>query len=446
VTGGLSARGLANAAVGDSPDDFTFVIGDHRYRCPSSVAQFLSPRVSKLHWIDATISELTLEVEDAHGLFGSVLKATGGGVAVDSAHRRTFAAICADLWNSELCRSVYPELRNGITIHNVVDRVGFLSATRCDVSTELEFIASHFHLLLCHHDALMALPFPMIYEILSRGSLTLESEDSLYDFISRGTETNREMFGLLEFVRFEYCSTDAMSDFLAILSRQFYELNVSMWSGLRARLVLPNINKKPAMQFAPSVRKGRRFDVPDGIIAHLTRECHGNVHDCQVVEVTSGSFEKETCGANPHSGAYDNRPSNAARNATDLEAESYFYSAYRSSSENIPHTRNNWLCYDFKERRIVPTHYTIRTNGVYGPGYQHLKSWLVETSMEGENWQVVAREEDNKQLNGFRFTGTFPVAGGGECRFIRLVNIGRNHYRYDCIFITAWEIFGSLIE
>jgi hypothetical protein len=57
ATGGLSARGLADVAVRDSSDDFTFIVGDHRYRCSSSVAQFLSPRVSKLQSIDATISD-----------------------------------------------------------------------------------------------------------------------------------------------------------------------------------------------------------------------------------------------------------------------------------------------------------------------------------------------------------------------------------------------------
>jgi hypothetical protein len=187
------------------------------------------------------------------------------------------------------------------------------------------------------------------------------------------------------------------------------------------------------------------IDVPDGIIAHLTRECGGNVHDRNVIEVTSGSFEKEIDGANPHSGAYHNKPSLAAKNAADLETTSLFQSAFRTKKEDIPHTRNNWICYDFKERRIVPTHYTIRTS-VQGRGSEHLKSWLVETSMDGENWREVAREEDNSQLNGKWFSATFPVAGGGECRFIRLVNIGRNHWGNDTLCISAWEIFGNLIE
>jgi hypothetical protein len=78
------------------------------------------------------------------------------------------------------------------------------------------------------------------------------------------------------------------------------------------------------------------------------------------------------------------------------------------------------VCYDFKERRIMPTHYTIRTNA----GDAHLASWLVETSVDGESWQQVAREKDNE----------------------RLVNISRNHYGNDCLQIAAWEIVGTLFE
>jgi predicted nucleic acid-binding Zn-ribbon protein len=171
-------------------------------------------------------------------------------------------------------------------------------------------------------------------------------------------------------------------------------------------------------QFPPSVKKGKtkdcqdrevEIDVPDGIIAYLTRKCGGNVHDRHVVEVSSGSFEKEIHGANPYSGAWNNGRYHAAKNATDLEAGSVFFSAYRG--KGIPHARKNWVCYDFRERRIVPTHYTIRTNGRYSGS--HLKLWLVETSADWESWREVAHEEDNGQLNGEHFTGTFAVAGGG---------------------------------
>jgi hypothetical protein len=50
--------------VQDGSNDFRFIVGDH-----------LSPRVSKLHWIDATISEQRREVEDADDSFISMLEA-----------------------------------------------------------------------------------------------------------------------------------------------------------------------------------------------------------------------------------------------------------------------------------------------------------------------------------------------------------------------------------
>jgi hypothetical protein len=114
------------------------------------------------------------------------------------------------------------------TSENVVDRLPFLSATRCDISTKLKFIASHFYGFLHRLDALKALPVSLLYEIISHGSLRVENEDSLYNFIHQGIETNREMFGLLEFVRFEYCSADVMNDFFDLLSEDCYEINASM--------------------------------------------------------------------------------------------------------------------------------------------------------------------------------------------------------------------------
>jgi hypothetical protein len=134
-------------------------------------------------------------------------------------------------------------------------------------------------------------------------------------------------------------------------------------------------------EFPPSIRKAKitdwsrevEIDVPDGIIAHLTRECGGNVHDHHVIDVTSRSFGNETYGANPHSGAYDNMADLAARNAADLATDSRFLSAYRKRGEDIPHTRDNWVCYDFQDRKIVSAYYTVRPYSA-SPGGGHLES------------------------------------------------------------------------
>jgi hypothetical protein len=59
---------------------------------------------------------------------------------------------------------------------------------------------------------------------------------------------------------------------------------------------------------------------------------------------------------------------------------------------------------------------------------------------------VDQNEEDEKELKGMCFTVIFAVARAGKCRFIRLVNTRRNNFGNDCLAISAWEIFGSLIE
>ena len=60
----------------------------------------------------------------------------------------------------------------------------------------------------------------------------------------------------------------------------------------------------------------------DGIIAHLTRECGGNVHAKGVVKVTASGF------------LGDHEP----ENTVDLKSHSYFRSA---------DSPNSWICYDF---------------------------------------------------------------------------------------------------
>jgi hypothetical protein len=101
------------------------------------------------------------------------------------------------------------------------------------------------------------------------------------------------------------------------------------------------------------------------------------------------------------------------------------------------------VCFGFEERMIVGTPYTIGAND---SKCSHIKSWLVDTSADGDTWREIACEENNERLNDIYFTDTFAVAGGGEFRFIRLATIGRSRSGHDCLCISAWEIVRILIE
>jgi hypothetical protein len=227
--------------------------------------------------------------------------------------------------------------------------------------------------------------------------------------------------------------------------KELDRINAIVLSRLFARVVLP-----VAVPQRTSSRHSRKeqgdyskkdfvpSDPLNGIIAHLTREYRDNVHDHDVVTVTSSA---------PFS---DNEPLHdrwyAAKNVVDLRVDSVFFSASRKREEEIPHTRNNWICYDFKHRRVVPTSYSIRSNYNGRINSGNLKSWLVETSMNGDEWTEIDHKENNSDLNDRNVTRTFEVPGCQMCRFIRLVNIGRNYGGNDALVISSFEIFGCLLE
>jgi hypothetical protein len=158
---------------------------------------------------------------------------------------------------------------------------------------------------------------------------------------------------------------------------------------------------------------GRSYD---GIISFLTRKHSGNVHDKGIVTITSKSV-------------LDDKPSNAPRNVADLTSQSGF------QSQDSP---DQWVCWDFHGLRVSPTEYTIKA--------VWLQSWMVEGSLDGQNWVEIDRQTNSLYLYQ---TGMalFGVAKSVESRFIRLTQTGRRLIADDCCLVVyAFEIFGTLIE
>lgn len=160
----------------------------------------------------------------------------------------------------------------------------------------------------------------------------------------------------------------------------------------------------------------------DGIIASFTRQCGGNVHDKGIVNVTSSSVHDVF----------------SPKNAVDLETDSRFV------SQDEP---DSWICYDFKDARVIPRSYSVRSIGS-GPGAAHLKSWVVEVSDNGEKWTEVDRQDGNTDLNGKHAIMNFKISRipSDGIRFIRLRSTGKSHQGRFLIAITALEIFGTLVE
>ena len=157
----------------------------------------------------------------------------------------------------------------------------------------------------------------------------------------------------------------------------------------------------------------------DGIIAHLTREFGGNVHLKKVVEVTASSV-----GGNGW-----------AKNAVELGTDSRFFTEVKP---------NQWICYDFKERRVAPTSYSIAV----GNTRNIPRSWVFEVSNNGSegSWVAVDHRDENEDLKTGSITCNFAITPPlhESFRFVRLRLTGRNHYGIDQLVLTSLELFGTL--
>jgi hypothetical protein len=151
----------------------------------------------------------------------------------------------------------------------------------------------------------------------------------------------------------------------------------------------------------------------NGIIAHLTRKCGGNVREGGFVTISAKSV--------------DDDPRCQLGNVAGLESDSAF------SSNNEP---GQWVCWDFGALRVRLGHYTIVGS--------FLRSSVVEGSVDGANWVEVDRRNNCRDCEVVRAV-SFAASKSVECRFIRLTQTAKKG-KGGTLSLTAVEFFGHILE
>jgi hypothetical protein len=180
----------------------------------------------------------------------------------------------------------------------------------------------------------------------------------------------------------------------------------------------------PPTQQPPPTRRSNapgRIQIPmrevgskDGIISYLTKAHGGSVHEKGIVPTISQSV-------------YNDDPQFAPKNAADLASDSRFI------SKDEP---DQWVCWDFREMRVCPTHYTLDAYS--------LKSWIVEGSVNGRYWTEIDRQSDNQDFKAGWGVASFDFQKEADFRFIRLTQAGKRHVGNHCLVLRGVEFFGAL--
>lgn len=361
------------------------------------------------------------------------------------------------LKNGELFRkldSLFPAENDENKINEEIEFISFLESNLesqeiINQSKAIEYIASNFYSI--DPNKIIDLPKNVFYSILKSKKLTIESEDSLLDLIDQffnnkeNQEQNEKEFkndhflsktDFYEEVDFDFLSENKFKEFIE--SFKSSEMTESLWSKFKKCFY---VNKKSSSSsqkddgcrghnYAIKCRQieydGNKEHAFSGIIHELTKEAGGNVDDKGFVKVTASSIN----------GSYH------PKNAVDLDNSDNFFHSYN--------VENTWLQYDFLKRKVIPTHYSIRSWGLNGKGGHHPKNWVIEGSNDSVNWKNLDSQQNVEFLNDSKAFHTFDIKNVLESkegfRYLRMRCTGPDCIGDNFMILSAVEYFGNLIE
>jgi hypothetical protein len=253
-------------------------------------------------------------------------------------------------------------------------------------------------------------------EVVRSDKLRIETEDSLLALVLELGEDYADLLGSLQS---EYLSVSGIDRLLNSIS--LWDVDESLWLSLCRRLRLQvEPSSKPAFRY---YSRSKPFPLDpsrpfDGIICQLTRDCGGNVHTQGVVSITASSTCRNQC-----------------YQVVDYNSNEDWF------SNNVP---NSWIQFDFKNRRISVTNYTIKSDGI---GADHLLQWWLDGSNDGNSWTRLD-QQNTRELCGNFVVRTFACesmqSSPSSFRFIRLIQTGKDSSGNDHLGMTNLEFFGDL--
>ena len=412
----LSSKGLSRVLDSFSDDAFTFVLGNQHYTCHRSLAEFISPFVSNMRRLDKTCNSFVVDETDDSGKFEQILELMrGNSVTVDAVAARYLLFYAEKLGNTELYGLLRDVAECPITRENAAAFLLQKISADLNYDDEVLFIASHFSEFSV--EEFRTIPLRVLEMIFSSPSLRVDTEGDLYDRVRTLIAYCGPAYRVLyNYVLYEYLNEGDMAEFLADV--RVSDLSEELWEAISKRLLMKAPSRSQSIErFSESAIVFDK-DPFDGIVSYL----------------------RKTTGSNPSL--------NGLIDISYLGGNSYCDKLFEQnwkcywSSTNAP---GQWLNFEFKKHRVYLTDYTLKTPNS-SPGWNHMKSWVVEGSDDGINWCELDRREDNNDLNGNSRVMTWTCQNPQRVRNVRIRQIGKNHHNADDIQLTNIEFFGHLTE
>lgn len=397
--------------------DFTFIVNGKEYQTNRLFADILSPKIRKFHYVDGSIDSFVINV-DANFDFNEILSLLlSDEKQINKEEAAIYSKIFIILENKDAYLKLFPKNAEKSNISNVFEQIrskkqylslfsdaNDKSKTNEEdiylnneiIQPEIDFIAKHFYAI--DLEELKTLGTTVVESVISNSSLQLPDEDYLLQFVLDLYSTNSSMSNLFDYVDFLNVSNEELLNFHEKFDLN--DVNGLIWNKIIGRASKCNIQstvETESHRYLPHFKHNPNKEF-EGIIKFLTEKTGGNIHDNGTINVTTNCLNS----------------SFPPKNLLDFSGDSQ----YLANSPN-----DAWVCFDFKDYSVNLSKYSIRSYKD-GPNRYHLKNWVIETSNDGEHWEVIDDRKNCSTLNGNYLVGTFDVKPNCFSRYIRLRQTG----------------------
>ena len=287
-----------------------------------------------------------------------------------------------------------------------------------EFNSEFSFVSSKFTKFV---DQLIELGkdikyYNIIESIVKHENLLLETEDELLLFILKLCEENNEYELLFENVLLEYCSTEAIREFIEYINKYICKDN-------HFKCILKCINRRLIQEQIPvQINDQKRY-----VIKYESKyEYNGN-------DPLNGLLRQEYLKGN-----VEMRPSSALNgDVYDLLKNNTNLDFFTNSEQN------SWIEGNLKNKKpFTITKYVIRGNK-YSSSCNHLQSWKLEgRRISDGNW-IEIDSHQNEPFNQL-VVKTFPIQSQEKFDAVRLTQTGKTTDNKDYLEINAFDIYGNI--
>lgn len=112
---------------------------------------------------------------------------------------------------------------------------------------------------------------------------------------------------------------------------------------------------------------------------------------------------------------------------------------------NSKNMSNSWICFNFKQHKVIPKAYSIRTIRGH-PNTFYPKSWVIEGSNDNNSWEIIDERNDCSGLNGEHVAHTLTIdKKSKDYQYIRMKLTGPNWNGSNHLGMESFELFGTYI-